>query len=71
MNMDTTTILTTDYDRSKKTEECEIFQPFVLLGAIFPLEIESTISVEKGGFNKKKALLPSSWNKNLKDKLVK
>jgi len=56
MNMDTTTILTTYYDRSKKTEECVLFQPFVLLGAIFPREIESTISVEKVGFNKKKAL---------------
>ena len=52
-NLDKTTIPTTDYDRSKKTEVCGIFQPFVLIGKIFTCEIECRISVTKAGFNKK------------------
>jgi hypothetical protein len=36
-NVDTTGIPIRDNDRSKKTEECGIFQPFGLLGAIFTL----------------------------------
>ena len=53
-NVDKTTIPTSDYDRLKKTEECGIFQPFVLLGAIFTREIKSRISVSKAGLKKKK-----------------
>ena len=56
-NVDRTTIITADCDRSKKTEECGIFQPFVLLAVIFTPEIESRISVAKAGFNKKKSRL--------------
>jgi len=56
MNVDKTTISTTEYDRSKKTEKCGIFQPFVLLGTIFAREIQSRIFVAKAGFNKKKAV---------------
>ena len=52
-NVDKKTIRTTDYDRSKKTEVCGIFQPFVLIGKIFTCEIECRISVTKAGFNKK------------------
>jgi len=55
-----TTICTARYDRAKKTEESGIFQPFVLLGAIFTRETESQLSVAKAGFNKKKALF--AWN---------
>ena len=55
-NVDKTTIHITDYDRSKKTEECGIFQPFGLLRAIFTRETEYRISVAKAGFNKKMAL---------------
>jgi len=51
-----TTIPTIDYDRTNKTEECGIFQPFGLLGAIFTREIESRIDVTKAGYNKKKAI---------------
>jgi hypothetical protein len=54
-NSDKTTNPTTDYDRSKKTEVCGIFQPFVSLGKIFTCENECRISVPKAGFNKKKA----------------
>jgi hypothetical protein len=54
-NLDKTTNPTTDYDRSKKTEVCGIFQPFVLLGKIFTCETECRISVPKAGLNKKKA----------------
>lgn len=46
-NVDKKTIPTTDHDRSKKTEECGIFQPFVLFGVTFTPEIESRISVAK------------------------
>jgi len=55
-NVDKTTIPNTDYDRSKKTEECGIFQPFGFLGAIFTREIESRIFVAKAEFNENKAL---------------
>jgi hypothetical protein len=34
-NMEKKTIPTADYDSSKKTEECGIFQTFGFLGAIF------------------------------------
>jgi hypothetical protein len=54
--VDRTTIPTTDYERSNKTEECRIFQPFVLLGSIFKREIESRIFVAKTGFNSKKEI---------------
>jgi len=54
-NVDKKTIRTTDYDRSKKTEECGIFQPFGLLDAIFTREIEFRISMTKAGFNRNKA----------------
>jgi ABC-type proline/glycine betaine transport system ATPase subunit len=54
-NSDMKTIPTTVYDRSKKTEVCVIFQPFVLLGKIFTCETACRISVPKAGFNKKKA----------------
>ena len=47
MNVDKAIISTTDYDRSKKTEECEIFQTFGVLGAIFTSEIESWIMWQK------------------------
>jgi hypothetical protein len=53
--VDRTTIPNTDYERSNKTEECGILQPFVLLGSIFKREIESRIFVAKTGFNNKKA----------------
>jgi hypothetical protein len=62
MNVDKTTIPTTDKDRSKKTEECGIFQPFGLLAAIFTGEIECRISMAKSGFNKEKAFLPANLN---------
>ena len=55
-NVEKTAIPTTDYDRSKKTEECGLFQPFGLLGAIFTRKTESSVSVAKAGFNKKAAL---------------
>jgi hypothetical protein len=42
---DKTTIPTTVHDRSKKTELCGIFQPFVILGKIFTCETERRISV--------------------------
>jgi hypothetical protein len=54
-NLDKTTNPTIDYYRSKKTEICGIFQPFVLLGKIFTCETECRISAPKAGFNKKKA----------------
>jgi hypothetical protein len=59
--VDKTTIPTTDKDRSKKPEECGIFQVFGLLAEIFTSEIECSISVEKAGFNKK-AFLPAILN---------
>jgi hypothetical protein len=64
MNVDKTTIPTTDKDRSKKTGECGIFQPFWLIAAIFTGEIEYRISVAKARFNKKKTL--NSCNFELK-----
>jgi hypothetical protein len=60
-NVDKTTIPTTDYNRSKKTEECGIFQPFGLLGAIFMCETECRIYVAKTGFNKKKAIFACNF----------
>jgi hypothetical protein len=66
-NGDKATIPTSDYDRSKKTEECGIFQPFGLLGAIFTREIESWISVTKAGFYKKKAVFACRFNLKFKE----
>ena len=67
MSVDRTTVPITDYDRSKKTEECGIFQPFGLLGAIFTREIESRISVAKPGFNKKKAVFACNFELKFKE----
>jgi len=39
MSVDRTTVPNPDYNRSKKTEECGIFQPFRLLRAIFTREM--------------------------------
>ena len=61
--MDKTTIRSTGYNRSNKTEECGIFEPFGLLVAVFTREIESRFFVAKAGFNKKKALLPAILTK--------
>ena len=49
MNVDKTTILSTDYVGSKKTVECGIFQLFGLLGAIrlFTSETESVNFCDK------------------------
>jgi len=66
-NVDMKTIPTTDYDKSKKTEEWGIFQPFVLLGAIFTREIQSRISVAKAEFKKKKALFVCKFDLNFKE----
>jgi hypothetical protein len=66
-NVDKTTIPTADYDRSKKTEECGMFQLFGLLGAILTREIESRIFVAKAGFNKKKADFACRFNLKLKE----
>ena len=67
--MDKIIIRTTDYDGSKKTENCGIFQPFGLLGAILSREIESRISVAKAGFNKKMAVFAESWTKKFKKQI--
>jgi hypothetical protein len=53
--------------RSNKTEECGIFQPFGLLGAIFTGETECRISVTKGEFNKKKALFACKFDLKFKE----
>jgi len=60
-SVDKTTVPTTDYDRSKKTEECGVIQPFGLL------EIEFRISVTKAGFNKKKVLFACKFDKTFKE----
>jgi len=65
--MDQRTVPTTDYDRSKKTEECGIFQPSGFLDAVFTGEIECWISVVKAGFIKKKALFVCKFNLKLKE----
>jgi len=57
-NVDKATIRTTEYDRSNKTEECVLFQPFVFLGGIITREIEPRISVIKAAFNNNKAVFP-------------
>jgi hypothetical protein len=62
-----TTIPTVDYDRTKKTEECEIFQSFGLLGAIFTREIESRIAVTKAGYDKKKAIFACKFDLKFKE----
>ena len=69
--MNKTTIPTIDCDRSNKREECGIFQPFGLIGAIFTREIEYRISVANAGFNKKMAVFAESWSKNLRNKSMK
>jgi hypothetical protein len=66
MNVDRTTIPTTDYDGSKKREECGIFQPFELLSAIFTREIESRISLAIAKFSKKKALFACKFELKFK-----
>ena len=66
-NLDKTTIPKTDYDKSKKTEECRIFELFVLPGAILTCEIKSRISVAKAGFNKKKALFACKCDLKFKE----
>jgi len=65
-NVDKTTIPTTAYDKSQKTEECGIFRPFGLLGAIFTCEIESSISLANVGFNKK-VLFASKFDLQFKE----
>ena len=66
-NADKTTIPTTDFDRSKKTEECGIFKPFWLSAGIFRHEIESRISVANAEFNKRKALFACKFELNFKE----
>ena len=66
-NVDKTTIPTADFDRSKKTEECGIFQPFWLSAGIFTHETESRISVAKAEFNKRKALFACKFELNFKE----
>ena len=70
-DVDKITIPTTYYDGSKKTENCGIFQPFGLIGAIITREIEYRISVANAGFNKKMAVFAESWSKNLRNKSMK
>ena len=67
MNVDKTTIPARVYDKSKKTEECGIFQAFGLLGVIFTRDIESRISVAKAGFDKKKAVFASNFYLKFKE----
>ena len=67
--MDKIIIRYTDYDGSKKTENCGIFQTFGRLGAILSREIESRISVAKAGFNKKIAGFTESWTKKFKEQI--
>jgi len=61
-NVEKETIPTTDYDKSKKTEECGIRQELVWLGAIFTCETESRISMAKVGFNKNKAIFACKFD---------
>jgi hypothetical protein len=62
-----TTIPTTDFGSSNKTENFVIFQPFGLLGTIFTHEIQSLISVAEAGFNKKKALFACKFDLKFKE----
>jgi len=72
MDVEKATIPTTDYDRSKKTEECGIFQTYWLLGAIFTREIEYRLSSDKQNLTtRKRRSLPAILTKNLRNKLLK
>jgi len=62
-----TTIPTTDFGSSNKTENFALFQRFGLLGVIFTREIQSRISVVEAGFNKKKGPFACKFDLKFKE----